>query len=354
MRLEALRNLSIGWATGGYSLQQPSHRRKLLYYAKVRGLRFEIAENVEKAYDVVFVSLGADVTQWARYRKGKVIFDLSDALLHEAQRLTPKVALRGLAKWVTRQHRFLRLSYTQALKAMLRRADAVFCSTEEEKRLIEAVNGNVHILLDFHTDDVTVVKSSYAAGEPFNLVWEGLTPPSGFQSVMSVFETMKRRRPFALHLITDIKSGRFLNTYLPVHTKDTMEKLFPFEDVYLYEWNRHLFSRIATGCDLGVIPIPMDKPFWVGKPANKLLLLWRMGIPVLTSATPAYIKVMHECGLDMTCASLEEWESKLELYMTDESARREAGLRAKAFAEAEYGEEKLLARWDEMLGSILE
>jgi hypothetical protein len=115
-----------------------------------------------------------------------------------------------------------------------------------------------------------------------------------------------------------------------------------------------MFSRIVTGCDLALIPIPMHKPFWVGKPANKLLLFWRMGMPTLTSPTPAYIKMMRECGLDMVCSTPDDWKDKLKRYMCDETARREAGRKAKAFVDAEYSEEKLLERWDRAFASVLE
>jgi len=114
-----------------------------------------------------------------------------------------------------------------------------------------------------------------------------------------------------------------------------------------------MLSKLITECDLAIIPIPMDKPFWVGKPANKLFLLWRMGIPVLTSATPAYVAAMNQCGLDCACSTPQEWESKLAAYMADEGLRRSAGERGRAFAESEFGEERMLARWDALLDSLM-
>ena len=48
---------------------------------------------------------------------------------------------------------------------------------------------------------------------------------------------------------------------------------------------------IATGCDLAVIPLPLDRPLERGKPESKLVSFWRMGMPVVTSSTPAYRRV---------------------------------------------------------------
>lgn len=351
--LDRIRKLRIGWATGGLSLDHPAHRRTLLYYAKIRGLHIEIA-NINSSYEVVYVSQGADITQWARYDKGRILYDCSDAYLAESFQRSFRVVFRGLAKFVTKQHRYLRLSHVKAIQDMLRRADAVFCGTEEQRALVEPFNKNIHFLIGFHQNDIRSIKHSFASGEQFNLVWEGLPSLLGFKAIMPALRRLKERRKIAIHLITDIKRGRYLNDFLPVHTKKMIDRLFSSGGAYLYEWNTQMFSTIVTACDLAIIPIPMDLPFWVGKPANKLLLFWRMGIPTLTSATPAYAKAMSECGLDMTCASLEEWQQKLEYYIDNETARKDAGQRARDFVEAEYSEEKLLARWDAAFASVLE
>ncbi len=117
-------------------------------------------------------------------------------------------------------------------------------------------------------------------------------------------------------------------------------------------WNRETFAALATACDLAIIPIPLDRPFFTGKPENKLVLFWRMGIPVLASPTPAYERAMRGAGLAMTCRTTEDWVRQIELYMGDESARREAGERGRAFAEANYSEARLLGQWDAVLASV--
>ena len=58
----------------------------------------------------------------------------------------------------------------------------------------------------------------------------------------------------------------------------------------------------------------------MGKPENKLGLLWRMGMPVVTSATPAYTRAMNEAGQSLTCKDDAEWMSKLENLILDEQA----------------------------------
>lgn len=347
-----VRSLKIGWLPASDDFSHPADQRTFWHYAKARGLKWEIAR-LDQHYDVVYLSQRADITQWSLYDKGKIIYELSDAYLAESQQLAFKPLFRGLAKFMIRQNRYLSLSYRKALERMLQRADAVFCGTDEQRKLIEPFNRNIHRLVAFHEDLIRVVKPSYQSASPFRFVWEGLPALTGFKSIVPILATLKKRHDFTLHLITDLKRGRYLNHFFPIETKSNVDRMFPFAGVFLYEWNPHLLSSIVTSCDLALIPIPLGHPFWAGKPANKLLLFWRMGMPVLTSATRAYTKEMSLCGLDMVCSTSEEWKEKIEKYMKDEGARAEASIKAKAFVESEYSEEKLLARWDAAFSSIL-
>jgi glycosyltransferase involved in cell wall biosynthesis len=62
---------------------------------------------------------------------------------------------------------------------------------------------------------------------------------------------------------------------------------------------------------------------------------------------------MAGAGLSMACRDAAGWREILEKYMRDEEARREAGRRGRAFVEANHGEERVLARWDELFRSVL-
>ena len=56
-------------------------------------------------------------------------------------------------------------------------------------------------------------------------------------------------------------------------------------------------------------------PMMVGKPENKLLLLWRMALPVLVSSTPAYQKVMIRANQDNFINKESEWLRLIEEFM---------------------------------------
>ena len=83
------------------------------------------------------------------------------------------------------------------------------------------------------------------------------------------------------------------------------------------------------------------------------VIAWRMGLPVITSATPAYRRAMNEVGTpELTCQNESQWIAALDRMMSDEAARLDAAKRGRAYAEGKHGSAALLARWDAMFSSL--
>lgn len=344
--------LRIGYVPYSYNIDSPSDKRRFCFYAKKRNIQFEIADS-SKTYDLVYVGERGDISVWSRYYKGntKIIYSLEDAYLSYPR--NAKGILRGLAKFITRDNRYLQLDYRKAIQKMCQRADAVICSTEGQKQLILKFCPNVHIILDMHSYLIHNVKSNYTCGDVFNFVWEGMPDNTQFlYEISDVLKYINSKYKVALHVVTDIEYGKYMRKYWKQKTKDITRKIF--DNVYLYEWNKHLFSTIVTACDMALIPLPLDDPFISGKPENKLILFWRMGIPTIVSATPAYSRVMQKCGLPMACRTQKDWVETIERYIKNESDRQDAGMRGRAFTESYYSEEQILASWDKLFLSVLE
>lgn len=350
--MKGLRSLRIGYVPYSESLTRPGDRRRFVHYARSRDLQFEIADPSKK-YDVVMVAENADLSVWSDYDRGgaKVIYDFIDSYL-AIPRTDLKGRLRGLAKYASGQSRYLRLDHWAALESMCRRSDAVICATEEQARDILPFCGNVHQILDVHQAVAIAAKTDYRAGEVFNLVWEGLPENVGsLATLREVLATLQSRRRIALHLVTDLRFNRHLGRFGRTHTADIARGLC--EHVYLYEWNEQMCSAIISASDLAIIPIDLDNPLAAGKPENKLLLFWRMGMPTITSATPAYSRAMARADLPMACRDEQDWLQTLEHYMVDEPSRRTGGMAGKALAESAYGEQVILKQWDALFESLL-
>lgn len=351
-------DLRIGYTAYSKDFRHPADLRRFCYYAEKRKIKFEIADPSE-TYDLLFLTQCADLSVWSDYQKGncKIIFDFVDSYL-SVPKWHMKGLFRGLAKYVAGQNRFLRLNYGKALETMCQRADAVVCSTLEQKADIQPFCHNTHRILDFHFMLMRAAKTDYSVGETFNFVWEGLPGNLKFvYEIKEVLQSLSTRYKIAFHAVTDLKYGKYMGKYCIKSTLLLAKKIF--KNSYVHEWKGGNFASTVSAFDLALIPIPLDKPFGldnslaIRKPENKLLLLWRMGIPTIVSATPAYQRAMDQCGLAMTCRTQDEWFNTLEKYMNDETARKEAGQRGKIFVDKNYSEDLMLSQWDELFSSVL-
>jgi hypothetical protein len=346
--------LRIGYVPYRADLTHPGDRRRFCYYAAKRGLEFEIADP-SRAYDIVILSEAADVSRWRHFPRdrGRIVYDLIDSYLADSS-TDWRTRFRGIAKFASRQTHALELNFKDAIRAMCRRADAVVCTTVEQQQMISPLCANVRPILDFQTRDVRHVKTDYSAGDVFHFVWEG---QGGnvvtFSGIREALANVAAAHPIAVHLVTDLEYPLALRHVGRASTKRLVRQSFDIPNVYLYEWNEAMFSTLCTACDMALIPIPLDVPIYRGKPENKLQIFWRMGIPVLTSATPAYSNAMARVGLDMSCTTTGDWIQNMKRFINDEALRRDAGLRGRRDAETNFNDDVLLAAWDRVIASVM-
>lgn len=343
--------MKVGYVPYGADLVQPGDRRRFPYYAEKRGIEYELADP-ERAYDVVVVTPRTNLADWTRYRPGqsKLVFDIVDSYL-DIPATNPKQMLRGPAKFLGGEASTPFFSYRRALQRILERADAATCATPEQAAAISRFCANVHPILDFQTRMVATVKQDYTAGAPFSLVWEGLGENvRWFGEIREPLAELARSRPVVLHLVTAVRFKQVMQRFW---TRDTAKIAAGFHDnVRVHQWSEQSVSEIATACDLALIPLPLDRPLETGKPESKLVSFWRMGLPTVTSSTPAYVRVMDAAGQSLHCSTPEQWTSALTQLAEDREAREQAGCNGRAFAEQEYGDERLLAKWDRVFETL--
>lgn len=339
----------IGYVPYSTDLGQPADRRRFPYYAAKRGIEFELADPA-KDYEAVVVTPRANLAQWTRYRGGKLVFDMVDSYL-DVPATNPKQLLRGPAKFLTREATTPFFSWRRAVEKILERADGATCATPEQAATISRFCANVHPILDFQTNMVTHVKEDYEASAPFKLVWEGLGENvRWFSEIREPLQELARQRPVQLHLVTAVQFKQISQRFW---TRDTARIAAGFfDDVRVHQWTEDGVSAIATTCDLALIPLPLDRPLEAGKPESKLVSFWRMGLPAVTSSTPAYQRVMAAAGQGLHCSTQAEWTTALTRLAGDAVARREAGQGGRVYAEREYGDERLLAAWDAVFASL--
>lgn len=333
------------------SLTLPGDRRRFAFYARARGIDFAIAEPRGR-YDCVVLSARADIIRWARApRDVKLVYDLIDSYLAVSDR-SVKSLLRGLAKFLSREISRPTLRYRRAIEAMCARADAVVCSTEEQRQRILVLCPNVHVILDAQDHLVRRTKVDYSAPQKrLSLVWEGLPENiAGFAGMRAALEALSREYELTVHLVTDAAFHRYARHFGRRRTLEYASDFLPsFE---LHEWSEQTLADVACAADIAVIPLDTADPLAAGKPENKLLLLWRMGLPVVTSRTPAYSRAMAGAGLDLTCADSDKWLAALRRLADSPSAREAAGVAGRAYTEHAHSDDHVARAWDGVLDSI--
>ena len=339
--------MRIGYTPYSLKLDHPADNRRFVFYAKERNLHFEIADP-NQDYDVVIVTEAADLSVWSEYKKGRVIFDLIDPYLSEQNSM--KLFLRGVFKYLVGSHAHLKFNYKNLVKNMCINSFAVVCTTFEQKIKIQKYCKNVHLILDNHTDIVNCKKKSYECSDTFNLVWEG--QPGGVDNLIklkNIILNISKSTPITLNIITDPVMPKYFEKIGKKNTNTFLKK--KFNNVNFIEWNKYNFCAEAIKCDLAIIPIDLDNNFDAGKPENKLLLFWKMGLPTIVSPTPSYTYAMKNAGVDGLVYD-NNWKCEILKYINNKKLRTYNGEFGFKYVSSKYEKKRYVDLWDTLFNEI--
>ena len=339
----------IGYAGYSRDFRVPGDRRRFAAYARIKGLPIEYAE-LERPYDLAYVTYSSDLPGWIdrKRREGrrlKLVFELVDAYFTEtglARRL-----LKGGGRRLLGTDSRLSLDLRKTLIRACEAADAVICSTEEQREAIRRYSPNVFLSFDHFGDELGPAKADYGRSGRLRIVWEGQsTTLPNLQVIREPLNDLRDR--VELHVVTDPHIHRYFarfGSYPALRALDGIECAKHF-----HRWDRATFSRDVTACDLAVIPIERSNALWWGKPENKLVLLWQLGMPVLVTATPVYRRVTEAAEMAVACSTPAEWSAQLERLLESDPAALEAlGRQGKSFAGRAYSRDEFVARFDQAL-----
>jgi hypothetical protein len=342
----------IGYAGYSRDFSVPGDRRRFAAYARLKGIRLEYAE-LDRPYDLAYVTYSSDLPGWiARKRREgerlKLVFELIDAYFTETS--AARRYLKGTARRLLGTDSRLSPDLRRTLIAASSAADAVICSTEEQREIIRRYNRNVFISFDHFADELGPSKQDYSRTGKLRIVWEGQsTTLPNLQVIREPLNDLRDR--IELHVVTDPVIHRYFGRF---GAYPAMNALKGIEcDRHFHPWQRETFSRLVTDCDLAVIPIDRSNALWWGKPENKLVLLWQLGMPVLTTSTPVYRRVMEAAGVDMACATAAEWGAQLErLIGAGDSELLQIGSQCREFAGRAYSTGEFVRRFDDAFAAI--
>jgi hypothetical protein len=350
-----MNKLKVGYSPLSSNLKSAGDRRRVVFWAQARG--HEIITDLSQKVDVVIASEKSDFNSLAFSKpKVPVIFDLVDAYLAPLNPIDDLA--RGVAKRLSGEISGEVRPFSHHIKNFCLRADAVICSSIEQENEIRKYNSNTHVILDSH-DEIPFIDAKFSELKSENkirVLWEGQPATiRGVRNISSSLKQLTQNNSLHFNFVTDENYFQFLGKYVKRSTFSLLEKdLFEiFSKVSITPWTLNNLLYSAKLSSMAIIPIDLSVPMQRLKPENRLLIMWRLGLPCLTSSSPAYLRVMSKAGTTGTCFVDEDWKTNFEKLLNDRNFAYDEVKRGQIYLRENHTRSILLNKWDEAIASAL-
>lgn len=350
--------MKIAYCPISSNLESPGDYRRFVGYCLSSNIKFDVLNNKDLKnlkdgqYNYIVVTVASDLTFWSKnvFLKTKIIFDCVDSYIF-LNNYKIKNILRAPAKFFSGQHSSFYLNYLEIIRIVARKSYAIVCSTERQKKFFIEFCKNVFIILDYHASFISKIKNNFRLknkGE-FNLVWEGLPENICFNSfankVINFINSYNEKNEIKikLNVFTDLYFKKFLNKFILQNSYYYLKK--KSKHINFQEWNRDNINQKIIENDLAIIPLSKNNPLEYGKPANKLFLFFKMGMPTITSNTYAYKEVENKFKTKFTFQDIDEFNILIQHYMINQKARSNFSKDAIKYINKELTENKLSILW---------
>jgi hypothetical protein len=356
MGARTLRKLKIGYWPLSSAMDSAGDRRRLKFWADARG--HSVLTDLSQSVDVIVASENSDFnSRWFAQSPVPIVFDLVDAYLCP---LNPVDDLaRGIAKRISGQLSGAIKPFSRHVRDFCLVADAVICSSVEQEEVIRIYNSNTHVILDSH-EEIPYIhpgKNSRTARTNNNrILWEG--QPATIRGIKLIFPALadlSKTFSLSLDLVTDENYFQFLNKYIERQTHHLLGRELGqlIDIVKVIPWSPENLFESAKSSTLAAIPIDLSVPMQKLKPENRLLIMWRLGLPCLTSPSPAYLRVSRQAGVLATCSTSEEWLENLTRLLTDPEFAFSEIVAGQNYLYENHNETILLKKWDLAFESVI-
>lgn len=329
---------------------------KISFWTKSRG--HEITTDLTQKVDVIVASEYADLrSKIFSDTKTPIVFDLIDSYLCAKNPIDDFI--RGTLKRLDSQISSGVQYYTNYIKEFCNVSNAVICSSPEQEIMIKEFNTNTHVILDSHKELPFVdidLRSRTSHDQIKTILWEGqpATIP-GISHIGSVLKSVADIYNLEFSFVTDKEYFRVLNKYFRGKTINLIQKVsgLNYDQFSVTKWSPKELILRSEASYLSIIPIDLTVPLIRFKPENRLLIMWRLGLPCLTSASPAYVRVAKKAGVNAICESPSQWGFKMQQLLDDPELAQAEALKGQAYVREHHSDSLLLKKWDEAVESAM-
>jgi hypothetical protein len=343
-----MKKLTIGYMPLSENLNHPADRRRIVFYAKVMGHKIET--DLTRKVDLLVISERANLVPFIRTNRHlPTVFDLIDGYLTPSS--FPIDVLRGISKSLVGQLSFNYFSFKKLVQKMCLSVDAVVCSTPEQSALASNYNLNVHTILDSHSEIPFQDIKRFAGKNPFvpKLLWEGLP------YTIDGLNQIKTKKEFYFNFVTDLTYNTILGTYWKNNTVKYIERKLKLsvENYSISQWSIDSLIQNAKNSNIAVLPLNIKKSMNLYKAENRLLIMWRLGLPVLVSPALSYKRIMNEINTIGICNSSSDFNNIIsDLFYREEELLNQVN-EGRNYINKYHTDEMLIDKWNKVIESIL-
>lgn len=208
---------------------------------------------------------------------------------------------------------------------IVRRSDAVVCTSAGQASLIRQVNLRVVDIADAMPDsDFKHAMCTYKEG-PVTIVWEGTN--WGLQLVDLVRPAMEQVAAMAPVPVEFLFLAPRLSP-TPFHglcdNVGIMSRDFNLPCRH-EEWSLETVGQHLSGASIGIAPMPVWNPYYLNKAFSKPLSYMAVGLPVVASSIPSYRELMTNGVNGFLARNHEDWVSALTALVESTDLRRQIG-----------------------------
>ncbi len=344
--------IRVGYVPYAINLLHPADRRRLASWANEEKVELNTIDPLNS--DVLVLSNAANFGYWLKRAKQPVILDLVDGYLGEDPSFLKDIA-RNIVRSLQGLSSFHWITYTRHLRYACQKSQMVVVASPEQMKLVLKFNSNVYVILDNHSElDLAVIKSreKLSLKSRPSIFWEGFGfTLKHFEFMASDLDRFLMDFNWQMYLVTPEQFPRYGGYLGKVHTAKVVKKLFPksWKSIKIIPWTIDNLAAAAIKSSLAIIPItPLDK-FANLKSENKLLSMWHLALPTLTSPIPSYQRVISDVGTLEASVGQDNWYERLSDIANSPVSRHELGRAGNDYVLAHHTHLQLVKKWDEII-----
>ena len=345
--------IRVGYVPYSKDLSHPADRRRLATWGRER--KSQLVIELPLNSDILVLSNAANFSYWINRANQPVYLDLVDAYLGE----NPSFArdfLRNVLRTIQGKSSFRWITYSRHLKYAIKMSHGVIVPSLEQKVLLEKLNKNVFVIPDNHCEleshgVVEISPQQLNIGRSY-IFWEGFGYTlKHFTFIARDLDRFLNENNYGMYLVTVKNYKKWGGKIGKVNTRDFINRTFPLskEKIEIIPWSIENLVYYSKLSKFGIIPIDESDLFAFYKSENKLLSMWKLGLPVLYSQIPSYSRVSTEINQKSACLQSSEWFEGLMHFSKSPLALKNLKSSGMHYVNSINNHQLLVSKWDSVI-----